>query len=249
MNHPAWQVRIVAAAFAFGATALFTARENAQAPLPATAPTTITPSQLPSANPIVPHGHTDITWDGHLLRITADGESLAEVLSTVAARTGTHLSGSTPSDPIYGTYGPAPIVDVLSDLLNGLPLNMLFVNRIGNKPAELILTARSGGVTPPSSDAQQQQFAQTPPQPQQQAPYTPIRQPYQQPAQNVAGPPPTVPPPPGNTTDGNGQAPGSNAPADTGNPTSPNGVKTPQEIFEQLQRLRNGANASQTNPQ
>ena len=235
MNHSASKfVPLTSGILAFAG--LFPGTLGAQAALPATAPTTITPSQLPSANPAVPRGAADVQWDGHLLRITASGESLAEVFDQVASRAGIRMSGNPPADRIYGTYGPAPLVDVLSDLVGGLPINMLFVDRSGSVPARLTFTARVGGASPAvgTPNYAQQQPVTSPPD---QAPV------FQQPAFNAAAPS-TVAPNPGI---GGGSAQPSAAasqPADgTTNPASPNGVKTPQQIFEQLQRLRANAGA------
>ena len=224
MNSLCRQIGVLVGALTLGSGAFAARPLAAQTSLPATAPTAVTPSQLPSANPPVTHNPTGVQWDGHLLRITASGESLNEVLREVATRAGVHISGNLPQDAIYGTYGPEPLADVLSELVAGLSVNMLFVDRIGNKPAELTFTARNGAATPPDPTASQAAFApQQPPQP-----YAP----------------PQPPPNPGvttpNTPNGGAGLPASAAQTADGNanPTSPNGVKTPQEIFEQLRRLR-----------
>ncbi|GAA3766510.1 RodZ family helix-turn-helix domain-containing protein [Terriglobus aquaticus] len=220
----------------------------AQTPLPATAPTAISPSQLPSANPPVPQGATTIEWDGHLLRISASGESLAQVLDQVASRTGIRMVGSPPSDRIYGSYGPAPLVDVLSDLVSGLPVNMLFVDRVGTTPARLTFTARNGAATPasPATSFAQQNPTQAP-----DANPSPVSNSFsRQPASNVPANPGFAPPanpgfaPPA-TGNGTATADAPAQPADgNATPASPNGVKTPQEIFEQLQRLRSNTSTA-----
>lgn len=242
MNHPGRQISRFARSLTLTAALTAAAPIGAQAVLPATAPTAVTPSQLPSANPALPHGQASVHWDGHLLQIAANGESLAEVLSEVALRAGIHMSGTTPEDRIYGTYGPAPLVDVLSDLVSGLSVNMLFVDRAGTRPAELTFTARNGAATPPSAASSQPQFPQQFSQQQQRPPEQP-------------GPPPQTPGAgapgagalSGSDTANNGQGTPATAaqPGDSGNPASPNGVKTPQQIFEQLQRLRANAGSQQ----
>ncbi|WP_419806586.1 hypothetical protein [Terriglobus sp.] len=224
MIHPARQLGVLAVGIALAAPGTL----PAQASLPATAPTSITPSQLPSANPAVPRGQASIRWDGHLLQITASGESLGQVLREVAARAGIHITGNTPDDRIFGTYGPAPLVDVLSDLVGGLPVNMLFVERTSGKPAQLTFTARNGGPTPPGIPLQQDQVAQQPTPPPPSYPATPPQQPAPSAISSGAEPVGGIPV---------GAAQPAN-PSATTNPASPNGVKTPQEIFEQLQRLR-----------
>ena len=207
MTHPARQFGALAISIALTAPGAL----PAQASLPATAPTAITPSQLPSANPAGLRGQAGIHWDGHLLQIAGSGESLDQVLRQIAARTGIHIT--------------APLVDVLSDLVGGLSVNMLFVERTGTKPAELTFTARNGGATPPSAASQQEEVAQ-----QQSVPSYPAAPP---PSTSLATNPSAAPV--GGAPTGAAQ---SNDPGTPNNPASPNGVKTPQEIFEQLQRLR-----------
>ena len=205
----------------------------AQSTLPASAPTAVTPSQLPSANPSIPHSQASLRWDGHLLQITATGERLQDVLAQMSIRAGVHMTGYAPEDRIYGDYGPAPLGEVLSELVSGLPVNMLFVDRSGTKPAELTFTTRNGAATPPNANSSQQ-FAQ------------------QQFSPQPANPQEPAIPPPSNANTGSGPgpigpagAPGTATPPADGssNATSPNGVRTPQEIFEQLQRLRANAGA------
>lgn len=224
----------------FLATATAHSALHAQTVLPPTASTVVTPSQLPSANPPLNRGQAKVNWDGHLLAIDATGESLSEVLAEITSRAGIRMNGYAPEDRIYGTYGPAPLVDVLSELVSGLPVNMLFVEHSGAQPAQLTFTARNGTATPPSPpSAQQQQYDRQ---------RLAEQQPFQQP------PPSQQPQFPANTAAGNpdiGTVPSSltgDAAAQAGsNPESPNGVKTPQQIFEQLQRLR--ANAGAQKPQ
>lgn len=225
-----------ASGFLLAAVLTGTSITYAQAALPATAPTTtVTPSQLPSANPVAARRALQVNWDGHLLQISADGQSLKEALQGIASRTGMRILGAPPDDRIFGTYGPAPLIDLVSKLVDGLPVNFFFIERNGNAPAELTFTARNGSATPPSAP---NQYQQVPPPPQavfQPAQQPPMPQPQQRDAAGQSNPPANVPAFTPATAD-TGAANGTSA-----NPTSPNGVKTPQEIFEQLQRLRSGA--------
>ena len=218
---------------------------GAQSNLPPTAPTAITPSQLPSANPPVTHQDALVTWDGRLLQVSANGESLARTLQSIASRTGVHVTGASPEDRLYGSYGPAPLADVLAQLFEGLPINLLFMDRSGSKSAELILTPRNGSASPPNAYPQRQEVTAQP---------YPVNQPGGAPSSGVF-PPGAQPFPSGGGASPAGaqgvssfpssQATDSSNPTGGGNPVSPNGVKTPQEIFEQLQRLRSGAAAKQ----
>ena len=113
---------------------------------------------------------------------------------------------------------------VLSALLDGTGSNMLIVHRDGDAPAELVLTPRQGGPTPPNPNAAAFDNRPEPQQP------TPTQADQSQPAPAPNGSPvtPAVNP---------ATSPGT-APADGSQPDSPNGVKTPQQIYEQLQRMR-----------
>lgn len=218
----------------------------AQATLPPTAPTSVTPSQLPSANPLVTaptasHGSMEVLWDGHTLQVNANDVGLNDLVRTIATRTGTHLVGSVPEDRVFGTYGPGPLVSVLSELLDGVAVNVVFLDHAGTRPAELTLTARVGG---PSA-----------PMPQQTQPVAP--QEVADSAYGSAGSPGNPGPPASRFQGGPQIQPGqtygidntanADAPAPSNSsttPASPNGVKTPEEIFEQLQRLRATAQSS-----
>lgn len=216
----------------------------------------VSPSQMPSANPAARAGTTEvgatesgakesgatgssITWNGRLLQVNASNIGLNGLLQEIAAKTGMRVTGTAPEERIYGTYGPGTLDAVLSKLLDGVPVNVLLVDRSGKDRKELALTARTGGPTPPSPATQ---VSAPPPDAsaQRQGGFFGGRR------DGVReGPPPDsqVSPPSQNL----GQDPGA-ATAD-GNgvqPTSPNGVKSPQEIFEQLQRLRTQQSQSQT---
>ena len=231
-------------ALAVSASLLVTAAGWAQGGLPATATTEVSPSQLPSANPPVigeAAGHSVISWDGHQLRVEAANAGMNGILREIAAKANLSLIGAVPEEPVFGTYGPGTLDEVLSALLDGVPVNMLLVDRSGTQRKELILTSRVSGVISP--DGRRQPFA---------GPSQAAAQPE---TQGVRPEPPNIPS--GNGFQGNAAAsgaPGSPASANatpaatpaptpaattgTDQPVSPNGVKTPQQIFEQLQRLR-----------
>jgi hypothetical protein len=93
---------------------------------------------------------------------------------------------------------------------------MLLVHATASTPAELVLTPRLGGVTPPNPNAYQEE----PSEPRPQYPITP------QPETNPRG-----------------------GPANSEPARSPNDVKTPQQIYEQLERMRQQQQQRQSNPQ
>lgn len=190
--------------------------------------TSISPSQLPSANPAVAPSHSDVVWSGTTLEIRASNASLNSLLQQIAVRTGIKLTGSAPEERIFGSYGPGTLDEVLLKLLDGLPVNIMLVGRSGSEPKELLLTPREGKPSPPSPASRDEGSvngagfqAQQGGNPQQQG-------------GNVQQP----------NANGFQQNPASAAatPTDGTQPGSPNGVKTPQEIYEQLQRLRTQQN-------
>jgi hypothetical protein len=191
--------------------------------LPATPPTTmpdppLTPSQRPPKR-------AQVTYTNDSLSISADNSSLNQILRQISSTTGVKITGGVTDERVFGQYGPAPLAQTLASLLDGTGSNMLLTHPDGSASTELILTPRQGGPTPPNPNAaafDDRSDAQDPaPEAQQQAqPATPI----------PPGSRTTVPITPGTPTA---------TPAAEGyQPDSPNGVKSPQQIYEQLQRMR-----------
>ena len=122
-----------------------------------------------------------------------------------------------------GSYGPDIPSQVLGQLLDGTGSNVLFVSSIENKPAEVILTPRGGGPTPPNPNAMRANDNAD----SDDAPVDPSNNP----SESVpAGQAPAAAAPPG-------AMPGAPAPA-TDPDQSPNGTRTPQQIYDQLMKLR-----------
>lgn len=237
---------------AYSATALLllcapslVAQAKPSAAIPVTAPTqSQSVSDLPSAHPNAiatnPTPASSVIWDGSLLTIEANGDPMPELLGRVAHETGMKITGGVPDERIYGKYGPASVQVVFGQLFDGLAVNMMLVNATPTKPKELLLTVRSGAPTPPSTRQVVDNY-----QPQRVQALQPQPQPPQDSLQQRPNNP--VPPPAANTaTNGNADASTNNssAPAtDTTQPQSPNGVKTPEQIFEELRKRQ------QQNPQ
>ena len=101
--------------------------------------------------------HSRVRWwgtvlspgTGTALSVVGGGDSLRSILRQVARATGMKVTGGVPDEPVYGSYGPAPVQQVMSTLFSGLSVNMMLVNDTATKPKELVLTARTGGATPP----------------------------------------------------------------------------------------------------
>jgi hypothetical protein len=163
------------------------------------------------------------------LEVSADDSSLNQILRDIARETGMKITGGVTDERVFGKYGPAGASEVLSNLLDGTGSNMLLKETADKVPAELILSPRTGGPTPPnpnapgfdddssSSEAVEQPRPAAPPPP---PPAVPQTQPGMPPVPNVNGQPPT------------------------------NSTRTPQEIYQQLQQLQlQRQQQQQANPQ
>ena len=175
-------------------------------------PIPLTPSQRPPQRAQVTNA------DGSL-SVSADNASLNQILRQIATDTGIKITGGVADERVFGHYGPAAPAQVLATLLDGTGSNMILVRQDGANLSELILTPRQGGPTPPNPNAAafDRSEASDPPS-QAVQPTTPQGQPYI---------PPAIP-----------LAPNGAAPPNSSQPDNPNGVKTPQQIYEQLQRMR-----------
>ena len=210
--------------------------------LPPNQPTAHPPTQTP-AQPSLPAPrndpkHAQVAYAGGILSVSADNSSLNQILRQISHETGMKITGGVTDERVFGNYGPALPAQVLATLLDGTGSNMLLLHRDGNTAAELVLTPRTGGPTPPNpnaavfndqSDQSESQDSEDSRSYQQsrQAP-----QPY-----STAQPNPGAPPAEFSPNQAN--------PSDASQPQSPNGVKTPQQIYEQLQRLRQQQQAPQ----
>jgi hypothetical protein len=138
----------------------------------------------------------NVVWDSHGLRIVADNSSLAQILDDVSADTGAKVEGMGADQRIFGTYGPGPARDVLSDLLDGAGYNVLMVGDQGQgTPRQIVLSTPPSGPVPTggnrnqnNNEEEQLEVEQEPPPeppapqfqpPQPQPPNMPIRTPQQ----------------------------------------------------------------------
>jgi hypothetical protein len=193
-------------------------------PTPLTAPSPppqpLTPSQLPPKR-------AQVTYADGTLSISADNASLNQILRQISSDTGIKITGGVSDERVFGEYGPAPPDQVLSALLDGTGSNMVLVHSDGTAPAELILTPRQGGPTPPNPNA---------------AAFNDRSEPQEIPHNQAVQPGQSVPeiPNPNNQVNpvANPGASTETPPANSSQPQSPNGVKTPQQIYEELQRMR-----------
>lgn len=210
----------------------------AQSPaLPATPPTAAKPAAAVPA-PSAAH-RARVFFSGGQLEITADNSSLNQILRDVARQTGMKITGGVADQRVFGKYGPGAPAGILASLLDGTGSNMMLRENAAHTPVELVLTAREGGVTPPSPNATGSEddapaIDESPAQPA--APPTQSQtapQPSAPRASGFGGAPVDVP------GTGANAAPSSTPPSTVpSNPQSPNGVLTPQQILQQLQILQ-----------
>jgi hypothetical protein len=216
----------------------------AQSTLPSTTPTTLPAPILTSTSPIAatrPVHLANVLYAQGQLEITADDSSLAQILREIGRLTGMTITGVVADQRVFGKYGPAAPSDILTSLLQGSGSNMLLLNSASNTPTQLILTPQQGGATPPNPNALgfdgDTSSAPTP------QPYDPsagqTSRPVYSPG-NTPGRPRSGAVQPQNssalsTATGGDSVP--DAPPED-NPPSPNGVQTPQQIYQQLRRLQ-----------
>jgi hypothetical protein len=198
------------------------ASSPASSTLPATPATTPEPPPVPLTPSQRPPQRPQITYADGTLSVAADNASLNQILRQIAGDTGIKITGGVTEERVFGHYGPGEPAQVLAALLDGTGSNMILVHHDGDASSELILTPRQGGATPPNPHT---------------AAYNDRSEPDEGPSQSMQprssaplqGPviPPVNP----------GTAPGA-SPTNSSQPDNPNGVKTPQQIYEQLQRMR-----------
>lgn len=185
-----------------------------------------------SNNPALPPSLLDkppqpaqITLNDGVLAIHADNSSLSQILRHLTSSSGMTVDGFQKDQRVFGVYGPGNPRDVLSSLLLDAGYNFLLVGATEKgTPREIVLTASSGSGVP-SGAGQAQQPDQDDQQPDQDDNDNSGNNSF--PAEPVV---PDQAAPPGAATV----------------PPNPNGqVKSPAEIIQELQRLRQ----QQQNPQ
>jgi hypothetical protein len=195
----------------------------ASSTLPATPAATPEPPPVPLTPSQRPPQRAQVTYTDGTLSVAADNASLNQILRQIASNIGMKITGGVADERVFGQYGPDSPTQVLAALLEGTGSNMILVHHDGAAPSELILTPRQGGPTPPNPNA---------------AAFNDRSEPEDAPGQAVQPPPnaplrssPVIPP-------ANAGPPSGASPTNSSQPDNPNGVKTPQQIYEQLQRMR-----------
>jgi hypothetical protein len=115
------------------------------------------PAQAAVRQPEIPASVTraGVIFRDGLLTISAENSELSQILQDVSRESGMTISGGVTSARVFGRYGPATPPEVLTELLAGLGYNIMMVGNTGDgAPRELLLSARSGAVTPPQAVVQ-----------------------------------------------------------------------------------------------
>ena len=171
---------------------------------PSTAATTPAPPPLPAWPANEQAKPAQISWDSHGLKIEATNSSLGQILNEISTDTGTKVEGFNRDQRVFGTYGPGPAREVLSELFDGSGYNVLMVGGQGDAPPSRIVLSISGPAgpqPPPNTQSQSDEDIEAeqpppeqpapqppPPMPQQTPQPTPLRNPF-------GGGPPLVPMP------------------------------------------------------
>jgi hypothetical protein len=92
-----------------------------------------------------------VVWDSHGLYIQASNSSLDQILNDIALKTGAKVEGMGADERVFGTYGPGPARDVVTELLDGTGYNVLLVGDLGQgTPRRIVLSGRPTGAAQPS---------------------------------------------------------------------------------------------------
>ncbi len=120
---------------------------KAQSPAdPAAAPATPPAPEVPKWPANEKAVPATVTWDSQGLRIEAANSSLAQILQDVATATGTKVEGFDADQRVFGSYGPGPARDVLSQLLQGSGYNVIMIGEQGQgTPRRIVLSSRHAG--------------------------------------------------------------------------------------------------------
>jgi hypothetical protein len=136
-----------------------------------------------------PPAAATVVYDSRGLSIVAANSSLSQILKDVSTDTGAKVEGLG-TDPhmtdqrIFGTYGPGPARDVLSQLLDGSGYNILMVGDRGQgTPRRIVLSAQGGSAqntannAPPSQSSDDTDADQSNPEPEVEQPQPPTPSP------------------------------------------------------------------------
>jgi hypothetical protein len=127
---------------------------------PAAPAAPLSPEQLPAAPP-------QVAFNGGIMTIVANNSTLGDILRAVHRQTGASVDvPGNATERVIGQFGPGPVRDVLSLLLNGSHFNYVLLGSATNPNAldRVMLLSKPAGADQPAQQANAQQFP--PPTPQ-----------------------------------------------------------------------------------
>ncbi len=123
----------------------------APAPAPPPAPVAPPPPNWPANDQ---PGAASVVFDSRGLLVVASNSSLKQILKEVSVETGAKVEGIDADQRVFGTYGPAPVRDILTQLFDGSGYDVLMVGDRGEgTPRRIVLTQRSAAGAAPGSMA------------------------------------------------------------------------------------------------
>jgi len=172
MKQRAVSVGLLAVVVVVASTALSAQRRphHAQKPVQITAPTPA-PAPIPSVPARESAVPPQVSYENGQLLIDARNSTLRDILAAVEKRTGAtfDISSGDTSERVVGRMGPGPARDVMADLLNGSHFNYVMLSPANDPTAlsRVVLTARAagppqGGMPNDQPQFQQQQFQPQP---------------------------------------------------------------------------------------
>lgn len=239
----------VVAFCASSALAIQRRTHHAQKPVQVTAPAPIPAPAIPSVPAREAAVPPQVSYENGQLLIDAKNSTLKDILSAVEKHTGASfdISSGDTSERVVGRLGPGSARDVLADLLNGSHFNYVMLSPANDPSALLrvVLTAR-GAASPQAGGAQNdaQQF-----QPQQFQP--PPGQVPNGVAMQQVQPDPNNPDAAQETTDATDENAENQDPAEEAQPDQSQqqeGVKTPEQLLQDLQRQQQIIQQQQLRP-
>jgi hypothetical protein len=202
------------------------------------------PPQAPAPPPTLeqsPPTPAQVTYSNGQLTILAQNATLSQVLRSVQSLTGASIDmpAGTSNERVVGQLGPGQPRDVLNSLLNGTKFNYIILGVNGNpgavqkvilttpKPATPVNTAQNNNPPPPDEPQDEDNYGEPEPQPQ---PSQPVPPQFRH-RPNMPGRMPE-------TFNPAAQQPPSQPAPDTSNDTIQPGVKTPEQLLQELQQMQ-----------
>jgi len=130
------------------------AAKSAPQPAPAPAPVAPPAPQMPNWPANGKPVEATVVWDSHGLLIQAANSSLDQILDDVSLKIGAKVEGEGEDERIFGTYGPGPAREVITELLDGSGYNILMVGDQGaGTPRRIVLSGRPAKPAQPPGHA------------------------------------------------------------------------------------------------